>query len=103
MILGIGKELAIFLQALLTGNFLCLSYQVIKLFRKLVRHHWIWISAEDLMFWVFASVIVFLRLQKNCNGNIRWYFVMGLLGGSLITYYFLRKIAGKYIAKTKER
>lgn len=102
MILGIEKELAIFLQALLTGNFLCLSYKVLNLFRELVKHYWFWISAEDLFYWVFASIYVFLRIQKNCNGNIRWYFVVGLLGGSLITHYFLRKIGGKYVAKTKK-
>ena len=102
MILGIEKELAIFLQALLTGNILCLSYNVLNLFRKLIRHHWFWVSTEDLLFWIFASIIVFVRLQKNCSGNIRWYFVIGLLGGSLITHYFLRKIAGKYIAKSKK-
>ena len=102
MILGIEKELAIFLQALLTGNFLCLSYRVLYLFRELVKHHWFWASAEDIFYWLFASVYVFIRLQKNCNGNIRWYFVVGLLGGGLTTYYFLRKIAGKCVAKSKK-
>ena len=102
MILGIEKEIAIFLQAILAGNFLCLVYESIEVFRLLVKHRTFLISLEDLLFWGFVTGYVFLSIQKNCSGNIRWYYVMGLLGGSLITHYIIRKITVKYIAKFKK-
>lgn len=100
MILGIQKELSIFLQALLAGNLLYLIYRVLYLLRKLIRHSNFWISVEDVVYWMFAGIYVFLGMQKTCNGNIRWYFVVGLLGGSLVTCFFIRKIVRKHIDKT---
>ena len=102
MILGIEKEMNVFLQAILTGNLLCLIYKAIGVFRMLIKHHSFWTSFEDFIYWAFVTVYVSLVLQKNCNGNIRWYFIMGLLGGSLLTHNFIRKITGKYIAKKKK-
>lgn len=102
MILGIEKEINVFLQAILAGNFLYLIYKAIGVLRLLIRHRSFWISIEDLSYWAFVTVYVFFTIQKNCNGNIRWYFIMGLLGGSLMTHYFMRKITGKYIAKKKK-
>ena len=102
MILGIEKEVNVFLQAILAGNFLCLVYKSLEVFRLLIRHRVLWISIEDLLYWAFVTVYVFFAIQNNCNGNIRWYFIMGLLGGSLVTHYFIRKITGKHIAKKKK-
>ena len=102
MILGIEKEITIFLQSILAGNFLCLMYKAVSVFRVLVKHGSIWISLEDFAFWSVAAVYIFLNIQNNCSGSIRWYYILGLLGGSLMTHYFVRKIARKYIAKTKK-
>ena len=103
MILGVEKELSIFLQSILAGNFLRLIYCVLQVLRRLVPHRSIWISLEDLAYWIFASGYLFLLLQEISSGIIRWYFVIGLLGGSVITHYFLQKIMGKYIDKSKKR
>lgn len=102
MILGIEKEMTVFLQAILAGNLLCLLYKAITVLRLLVKHCDIIVSLEDLGYWIFVTVYLFLSIQNSCRGSIRWYFVMGLLGGSLVTHYFLRKINRKYIAKTKK-
>ena len=102
MILGIKKELAIFLQVILTGNLLYLVYQVLYLFRKLIRHNRFWASLGDLVYWMFVGVYVFSGMQKTCNGNIRWYFIVGLLIGSFVTYFFIGKIVRKHIDKMKK-
>ena len=102
MILGIEKEITIFLQSILAGNLLCLVYKAVSVFRMLVKHGSFWISLEDLAFWSVATVYIFLNIQNNCSGSIRWYYILGLLGGSLMTHYFVRKIARKHIAKTKK-
>lgn len=98
--MGIEKEISIFLQAILAGNLLLLVYMALNVFRKLIRHNLFWISLEDLLYWGFAGIYIFLRIQETSSGNIRWYFVLGLLGGSLTTYYFLGKIIRKYVAKS---
>ena len=100
MILGLKKELMIFLQAILTGNFICLLYEGICLLRKIIVHKGFWVSVEDLLYWGFVTGYLFLYIQKSSSGNIRWYMVMGILGGVVVTHYFLRKFLGKYIDKT---
>lgn len=102
MILGVEKELNVFIQAILVGNLLYLIYKAMGVLRLLIKHHSFWISLEDFIYWVFVTVYVFLSIQNNCNGNIRWYFIMGLLGGSLVTHYFIGKITRKCIAKKKK-
>ena len=102
MILGIEKEISIFLQAILAGNILYIVYLTTEVFRKLIRHTVFWTGVEDTVYWCFASIYLFLRMQQTCSGNIRWYFVLGLGMGSLISRYFLRKIGRKYIDKTKK-
>ncbi len=103
MILGIEREVGVLFQAFLAGNMLCLVYTGLYLIRKLVKHNGFFVALGDMAYWVFAGIYIFLRIQKVCNGNIRWYFVLGLLGGSLITYRFIRKIIGKYVDKSKKR
>lgn len=102
MILGIEKEAIVFLQAILAGNFLCLVYKTIDVWRLLFKHLSFWIAVEDLGYWGFVTVYIFRSIQNNCSGSIRWYYVVGVWGGSLATHYFLKKISGKYIAKTKK-
>ena len=102
MVWGIEKELLVLIQAILTGNMLYLVYAGFSIVRNLIKHTNFFVAVEDLIYWGFVSIYIFLRLQKICNGNVRWYFVLGLLGGGLITYGFIRKIIRIYIDKSKK-
>ena len=99
MILGIGKEVSVFLQALLAGNQVCLFYYAIRVFRRILKHKLFWISLEDILFWIGTAIYLFVRIYQTCNGSIRWYFVIGVFGGMLITYFIVEKIAKKYVAR----
>lgn len=103
MILGIEKELAIFLQAVLSGNQVCLAYDVLRVFRRLVKHNLLFVSIEDIAFWIGTGFYLFVRIYQTSNGTIRWYFVLGVLFGGCSTYYVIEKLAKKYIAKFKKR
>ena len=98
MILGIGNELIVFGQAVLAGNLVCLIYQVLRVLRRLVPHNLLWISVEDILFWISAGFYLFYQIYRNCNGSIRWYFVIGALLGAILTYVIVDKIIKKYIA-----
>ena len=99
MILGIRKELVIFLQAILAGNLVCLAYHVIRIFRRLVRHNLFWVSFEDILFWIGTGLYLFISIYQTSNGSIRWYFVVGAILGGIVTYCFVDKIMKKYIDK----
>lgn len=88
---GIANELSIFISACLLGNFVCLIYYAIRVFRRLVRHSLLWVSIEDFIFWVGAAVYLFLEMYRTCGGSIRWYFVLGVFVGGILTVGVIRK------------
>lgn len=99
MILGIEKELSVFLQAVLAGNLVCLVYCVVRVFRRIVNHNLFWISVEDFIFWIGTGLYLFLTIYQTSNGSIRGYFVIGVLLGGIITHCLAQKIIKKYIDK----
>lgn len=100
--LGIENELGIFLSAALAGNLVCLVYCAIRVFRRIVKHSLFWISMEDLIFWVAASLYLFTEMYRTCSGSIRWYFVTGVFLGGIITLQLFQKLQ-KVIDKSKKK
>ena len=103
MIQGIGKELGAFLQAILAGNAVYLGYCVLRIFRRLVGHNLFWISVEDFIFWMGTGLYLFVTIYQTSSGNIRWYFVVGVLLGGMLTHGIIQKIVKKYIDKSGEK
>ena len=97
--LGIEKEAMIFLYACLTGIVLFFTYQIVYWFRKIVPHSMLMIYIEDILFWVSASVYLYRQMYQAAFGNIRWFFVLGVISGALLSYGLIRipgKIKMKY-------
>lgn len=99
MILGVGKELNVFLQAILAGNLIYLVYSVIRVVRRLLKHNLFFVSLEDLIFWIGTGIYLFIKIYQTSDGSIRWYFVIGVLFGGLFTHIIISQISKKYIAK----
>ena len=96
---GIEKEVFIFLQAILAGNFVYLCYAAIRVVRRVVKHSLFWLSVEDIFFWIGTGIYLFIKIYQTSNGNIRWYFVLGVVLGGVVTHCIVAKIVKKYIAK----
>ena len=103
MILGIEKELSVFLQAVLAGNLVYLSYLTLRVFRRILKHNLFWISVEDAIFWMTTGFYLFSKIYQTSNGTIRWYFVLGVLAGGIFTHHIISKITKKKIDKSKKR
>ncbi len=103
MILGIGKELSVFLQAVLAGNFIYLVYSVIRVMRRLWKHNLFFVSLEDLVFWIGTGIYLFIKIYQTSDGIIRWYFVIGVLLGGIVTHLIISQISKKYIAKRRKK
>lgn len=103
MILGIEKEVSVFLQAILAGNLLYLVYCAICVFRRIIRHSLLCVSLEDMIFWLGAGLYIFSKIDQTSDGNIRWYFVLGVLCGAVVTHCIIQKIRKKCIAKSGKK
>lgn len=102
MISGIGTEAGVFLYACISGAVILLGYGVLRCVRKLIRHSAAAVGAEDLLFWILASIYLFSRMYQAIQGRIRWYFIAGAVIGAAITGMILR-IFGKIYIKIKKK
>ena len=96
---GIANELSIFISACLLGNLICLVYYALRVFRRLVKHSLFWVSIEDLIFWVGTAIYLFMEMYRTCGGSIRWYFVLGVDAGGIITIGVVHKFLKKTVDK----
>lgn len=72
------------LHALFTGMFIAFVYDGWIILRRVIPHKPFWESVEDLIFWIFCAVYVFLWLYRESNGTLRWFAVVGALTGMLL-------------------
>ncbi len=81
---AISVELQFFLVSILWGALLLMVYDVIRIFRRIIKHGYFLISMEDLIFWVCASLFIFIMMYKENNGIIRGFSVLGMAIGMTV-------------------
>ena len=86
-------EILLVLHACSLGIRLVLIYDGIRIFRRFIPHGQILVGLEDLIFWMYCTIKVFLFLYHMSSGNIRWFCVAGVFLGM----YFYEKILGRHI------
>lgn len=85
---AIGAEAMFFVASVLEGVGLVLVYDIFRIIRRVMKHGNIWISMEDIVYWLFCTISVFLLLYRENDGLMRAFSFLGILLGS-VTYYFL--------------
>ena len=90
MIFGIKVEAGFFLYAGLSGITVLFAYNVLSLLRRFIPHSQIAVGAEDLLFWIVASVYLFDRMYETTYGSIRWFFLLGMACGAMAGWALLR-------------
>ncbi len=93
--ISILEEARLFVDGFLLGALLVAGYDLIRVFRRLIRHGIIWVSMEDGVYWLVCAVLMFAMLYQNNDGRIRAYiFGAAVLGG--IVYHL---VLGKYFIR----
>lgn len=75
------QENLFLLHALQMGVFVSFLYDILRIYRRLIPHGLFWVSVEDLFFWSYCSVEVFLLMHREGNGNLRWFAILGAMLG----------------------
>ena len=78
---GILLELELFARSFLCGMFLALLYDLLRLFRRLVRHGNFALAVEDLLYWLACALLVFLlclqleiflkKIRKKLHNSVK--------------------------------
>ena len=77
----IVKEWHFWLVSIATGAFMAFAYDVVRLFRRLVRHGRFAVDLEDILYWTACFGLSFTLLYYGNNGVIRFAAVFGAAVG----------------------
>ena len=69
--IGIEKELLIFLTAFSSGLFLRGTYRCLECFRDIVKHSFLAVGIEDLFYWIFVEMYLFVQIYHTSSGSVR--------------------------------
>lgn len=83
----VSNQLYVFGYAILYGVMLGISYDIIRIFRRIVKHSRFAIGLEDFFFWLSAGLIIFAYIFEVNQGTMRGFIFIGLILG--ITIYML--------------
>ena len=75
------QEISFFLHSTIMGIVITFVYDWFLILRKLIKHNTLWISIEDLIFWLACGIGVFYMLYRENNGVLRWFTVIGAVIG----------------------
>ncbi len=100
---NIFHELDFFAVSFVLGILLVLVYDCLRIFRRLVRHGTVWISLEDLGYWVFTAFVIFAMLYQKNDGLIRGFSIGGIVFGMLLYNQLISRYTVKYIARALKK
>lgn len=79
-------ELRFFLASIALGLLFALAYDVLRIFRRILKQNLLAVSAEDFLFWLFAGLMGFRVIYVYNYGIVRWYALFGMVSGALFYY-----------------
>lgn len=96
---AITIELQFFLTSILWGGILLLIYDILRIFRRVIKHGAFLVAVQDMIFWVAASLFIFSMIYRENNGIIRGYSILGMMLGSILYHFALSDFLVKLISK----
>lgn len=85
----IGLQMQFFLMSILSGIILLVVYDILRIFRRIIKHSRVMVSIEDILFWILGSIFIFVMMFKQNNGTIRGFAIMGMVIGMFLYNFFL--------------
>lgn len=77
-------ELQFLLHSFLIGILITILYDLFRILRRVIPHNVVAVSIEDILYWSFCSLLIFVLLVKEHNGVLRWFAVAGAGAGMLL-------------------
>lgn len=84
--------------AFFMGIYITFVYDILRILRRVFPHGGFLISLEDICFWIYCAVKVFLLMYHESNGTLRWFAVFGAIAGMLLYIKLASPFLVKYIS-----
>ena len=89
-----------FMAAMYAGMILSGIYDILRIFRRIVRHKNIYVNIEDFVFWNFVGVFLYVLIFLMNDGIIRWFIIASAVVGAYIFHQGIGKYVVKYVTIT---
>ena len=76
-----------FIMSVAVGIALTLSYDLLRVFRRVVSHNSILIAMEDVCFWLIWTYVTLECIHGYGDGVLHWYMAVGILFGVVLFHY----------------
>ncbi|MEG2441544.1 MAG: spore cortex biosynthesis protein YabQ [Acetivibrio sp.] len=81
------SEAYFYLSSFLWGMALVAIYDVLRIFRRIIKHNKKWTVVEDLLFWITAAILIFRMIYQYNNGILRIPGMIILILGMIFYHY----------------
>lgn len=95
----IVEETLFLYHAVLLGVFVAVIYDVIRIFRRVIKHNRFFISLEDILYWIFCAWEVFYLLYKESSGVLRWFAILGIALGMFLYLISVSRFVVHFVSK----
>lgn len=95
---NIINEIYFFGCCVLTGVAVISMYDVLRIFRRVVKHGVFAVGIEDFIYWVGSSFFVFHIIYIRNDGIIRGFAILAIILGMLIYNVTISHVLVKYIS-----
>lgn len=79
------------LSCFLMGILLMAVYDVLRIIRIVLPHSLFITGVEDIIYWLMASVAVFVTLYRGDDGVIRWYAIASIITAMLLFHSLISR------------
>ncbi len=95
----IYAEFNTFCYAIMLGAFCGIIYDVIRIFRRIIKKKLAVTAAEDIIYWFVVSVLMFMLMYRENGGMVRGYAIIGMALGMILYEISIGKFFVKYVSK----
>lgn len=93
------EEKVFLLHAFLLGVRVCFIYDWLRILRRAIPHGDGTVALEDILFWIYCGAEVFLLMQRESDGNMRWFAMLGAFAGMLLYRRLVSPWFVKYLSR----
>lgn len=70
--------------SVIMGIYITFLYDLLRIGRRVISHSGFFVSAEDLIFWIYCTMKVFYLMHTESDGTLRWFAILGALLGMFL-------------------
>jgi len=94
----INGEILFFLISVSTGVLILFGYDLLRAFRRVFVHGYLWLAIEDFLYWSIAGIAAFGVIFINNSGMLRGFSIIAMLLGMMLYHKSISRLIIKVVS-----